>query len=173
MSPSCKSTIVSLSEVPFEGSSQISNSHYSNQRTVLVVDDEPMVADTLSAVLSLAGFTTHTAYDGVTALKRAGKLRPQLLISDVAMPGMNGVELALAMVKAVPECKVLLFSGHATSADLVRATDAGHDFPLLTKPIHPKEMIRHVEGRLTAPAHGVKAKVMAEPVFLHEMLETA
>ena len=134
------SQIIPLSEVPIE--------HPTQNPVVLVVDDEPLVADTLSVILSRAGFTTMTAYDAQTALEMAELTPPALLISDVAMPDMNGVELAIVLLATQPRCKVLLFSGHATNADLVTAMDAGHDFHLLAKPVHPTEMIRLVSKSL-------------------------
>ena len=162
MSPSLKSEIISISDVPLEGrisshSPQVKAVDSTSARelrspVVLVVDDEPLVADTLSAILTRAGYSTITAYDGPTALELATDAPPELLISEVAMPQMNGVELALAMVDSIPTCRVLLFSGHATSGDLLHALDAGYDFPLLSKPIHPTEMLKHIARRLMHPA---------------------
>jgi len=160
MSPSLNSIVVSLAEVPFEDS--IANT--THRATILVVDDEPLVADTLSAILARAGFKTHTAYDGVTALELANKFTPHLMISDVAMPEMNGVELAMTLLDEQPKCKVLLFSGHATSADLVNAFDAGHEFRLLSKPIHPTEMLKHITKTLDIPERHVAPVRLAQVV---------
>jgi CheY-like chemotaxis protein len=127
---------------------------------VLVVDDEPLVADTLAMILSRAGYMTVKAYGGPSALELACSIRPALLISDVAMPEMNGVELAMAVVKHSPDCGILLFSGHATERDLAPAREAGHDFTLLPKPIHPAEMLEHVSRSLHSTGH---AKSMTHP----------
>jgi len=108
-------------------------------------------------IFTRAGFSVLTAYDGLAALELVRCVKPELLISDVAMPDMNGVELALAVVKVAPACKVLLFSGHATSADLIRALDAGHDFPLLTKPVHPTELLRQVSKSLNLTQKATRA----------------
>jgi len=147
MSLSLNTEIVSLAEVPVE--EPIENTSW--KQVVLVVDDEPLVADTLSVILSRAGFNTMTAYNAQTALHLAATTPPALLISDVAMPDMNGVELAITLLETQPRCKILLFSGHATSADLVGALDAGHDFRLLAKPVHPTEMLRLVSKSLGVP----------------------
>jgi len=85
---------------------------------------------------------------------------------------MNGIQLALAMVNAVPTCKVLLFSGHATSADLLHTLDAGYDFPLLSKPVHPTEMLKHIARRLMHPIRKHPASLAAAAPFGH-ILETA
>jgi DNA-binding NtrC family response regulator len=68
-----------------------------------------------------------------------------LLLTDVVMPGMNGIELALAVSEKFPECKVLLFSGQTATAELLdRARKQGGDFPLLSKPIHPEDLLKKV-----------------------------
>jgi DNA-binding response OmpR family regulator len=124
---------------------------------VLVVDDERVIADTLSMILEKKGFAAMTAYDGVSALEIAAQVRPKLLISDVAMPLMNGIDLAIAIRQAVPDCEVILFSGQASTADLLAsARIAGHDFVTLTKPVHPSEMLARASAclgvRKEAPA---------------------
>ena len=144
MSPTCGSEVVSMAEVPVDDSAEI----LEGRLTVMVVDDEPLVADTLAMILAHAGYRAMRAYDARTALEMASVRAPDLLISDVAMPEMNGVELALGMVSMAPACKVVLFSGHARSVDLIRAYDAGHDFPLMAKPMHPTEMLGQVARSL-------------------------
>jgi CheY-like chemotaxis protein len=74
------------------------------------------------------------------------QLAPDLLISDVMMPGMTGVELAIHFRKAQPGCKVLLFSGQAATADLLeKAGGQGYEFDLLSKPVHPKDLPANFE----------------------------
>ena len=143
MSPTCGSEIIPIDQVPVDEAETIDD-----RRIVMVVDDEPLVADTLAMILTHAGYRAMRAYDARTALEMASVRAPDLLISDVAMPQMNGVELALGMVSMVPACKVVLFSGHARSVDLMRAYDAGHDFPLMAKPMHPSEMLGQVARSL-------------------------
>jgi CheY-like chemotaxis protein len=112
---------------------------------VLVVDDDCIIADTLAAILEISGYAPIAAYDGPSALEIATIIPPDLLISDVVMPGMSGVELAMALSQSVPDCKVLLFSGQAATLDLLSAARAaGHHFPALTKPVHPRLMLGHV-----------------------------
>ena len=116
-----------------------------DQPVVLIVDDERVIADTLSIILSRSGFSTMTAYDGESALEHARTVHPDVLISDVVMPEMTGVELAIAVTETVPGCKVLLFSGQAATVDLLeKARHRGHDFTILTKPVHPTDMLRRI-----------------------------
>ena len=112
--------------------------------TVLIVDDEPLIVQSLAAILSRNGFSTLSAHNGADALRIARETAPDLLITDVAMPGMDGVELAIRLVAEIASCKVLLFSAHASTLDLTPARSAGHDFPLLAKPVHPKQMLARV-----------------------------
>jgi CheY-like chemotaxis protein len=144
-------TVVPLAEVPQEDVEQQIAVH----PLVLVVDDEPLVADTLAAILSRAGFDTVAAYGASAALELARAVQPAFLISDVYMPGMNGIELAMTLLKSCPTCRVLLFSGHATMEDLKEARAAGYDFPLLAKPVHPVEIIGHLSRYLGSPARPV------------------
>lgn len=114
--------------------------HY--RPVVLVVDDETVIADTLAIILSKNGFAPITAYDGKTALEISRVIPPDLLLSDVAMLGMTGVDLAIAITTAVTDCKVLLISGQSSITDiLAEARNAGYEFPLLAKPLHPKELL--------------------------------
>ena len=113
---------------------------------ILVVDDEKRIADTLALILESKGYVSQAAYDAATALEVCRARTPNLLISDVVMPGMNGVELGIAMGRDFPSCKVLLFSGQAaTPAMLEDANAHGHSFELLAKPVHPVELLEKVE----------------------------
>ena len=60
------------------------------------------------------------------------------------MPEMDGIELAMQMTDEFPACEILLFSGHATGADLEGARRAGYEFPLMEKPIHPAHLVRYI-----------------------------
>jgi CheY-like chemotaxis protein len=129
--------VIPLSEVP-------SMSCDPEPRTVLVVDDEPLVANTLATILSQAGFDARPAYNGAHALQAAREQLPGFLLTDVRMPGMDGIELAMRVADEFPSCEILLFSGNATSADLESARRAGYEFPLMEKPIHPADLVRYI-----------------------------
>jgi CheY-like chemotaxis protein len=112
---------------------------------VLVVDDESAIADTLSQILSLKGYAAMPVYDGEEALETALLMPPELLITDVMLPGMSGIELAIQMRRIFPDCRVLLFSGQAATSDLLTsAARDGHQFTLLTKPVYPTDLLRRV-----------------------------
>ena len=111
-------------------------------QTVSVVDDEPVIASTLAAILNASGFQATAFTSPEDAIKAAEREGPSVLISDVVMPGMNGVDLAIHLRSLYPKCKVLLFSGQAATREIIDlAKNAGHDFELLAKPIHPKDLL--------------------------------
>jgi len=115
------------------------------KRRVLVLDDERIIADTLSAILNLPGYESAAVYRGEDAVERSRSFHPELVIADVVMPGMNGIEAAIAIRKMLPGCKILLFSGQAATADLLQeARRSGHDFEILSKPVHPDELLAKI-----------------------------
>lgn len=123
---------------------------------VLIVDDEPVIADTLAVILHKAGYQTTTAYNGTEALQKAIELEPDMVISDVMMPDISGIDTAVQIKAILPNCKVLLFSGQAASADLLaKSRRDGHEFDLLNKPIHPQDLINRLT--LVMPALGKTA----------------
>jgi DNA-binding response OmpR family regulator len=146
MSKAMKFQTVPLAELPLKRSVSQNDAH---QPVVLIVDDEAVIADTLSVILKQAGFTTMVAYDGQSALTIAKTMPPDLLLTDVVMPGLSGVDLAIAIRKSVPDCKILLFSGQAATADLLgEAGSQGHDFTLLSKPLHPRDLLARLSQTL-------------------------
>src|ERR1700734_3096533 len=133
-----ESQVVPISTVPPADTSAF-------RPVVLVVDDESAIADTVAEILSRSGYAARTAYDAEEALETALMTPPEMLITDVVLPGMSGIELAIKMRRMFPDCKTLLFSGQAATVDLLaNANGAGHHFNLLHKPIHPKDLLRHV-----------------------------
>lgn len=115
---------------------------------VLVVDDEHRIVDTISEILEGAGFQVFSAYDGWTALEAAARFRPDYLLSDVLMPRMNGVELAIAIQKMHPAARILLFSGQAGISDiLIEGQQQGLEFELIAKPLHPLKLIQILQER--------------------------
>lgn len=114
---------------------------------VLVVDDERVIADTLAIILNQHGYDASAVYTGTGAVERAHAVKPDLIISDVIMPDMNGIEAAIRIRKFLPSCKILLFSGQAATADLLESARAqGHEFEILAKPVHPQDLLAKLRG---------------------------
>lgn len=109
---------------------------------VIVADDEKLIANTLAIILNQSGFEATAVYSGEEAVKLAEAVQPHLLISDVVMGGMTGIEAAIQVQNKLPSCKILLFSGQAITADLLKKARAqGYSFELLIKPVHPKDLL--------------------------------
>src|SRR6266702_6974508 len=117
---------------------------------IFVVDDEFVIATTLATILERSGFEAVSFTDPLKALKAAHINPPDLLISDVVMPEISGIDLAIQLTEAYPHCKVLLFSGQAATSNLLEvARVRGHDFEVLSKPIHPAEFLKKIRDVTT------------------------
>jgi DNA-binding NtrC family response regulator len=118
----------------------------SHSQTVFVVDDEPGSASTIAAILTASGFQATVFTDVEKAIKAAESSSPSVLISDVVMPQMNGIELAIRFRATCPECKILLFSGNTSADSLMEvALHQGHAFTLMSKSILPKDLVAAIE----------------------------
>ena len=112
---------------------------------ILVVDDEKVIADTIVQILNHNGFIAEAAYGGEEAIEKARRHCPELVLSDVLMPKIDGVETGIAIRELCPDTRIILFSGQAATVEILsRARDRGHTFELLPKPIHPTQLIKHL-----------------------------
>jgi CheY-like chemotaxis protein len=113
-----------------------------SKRRVLVVDDEEVIANTLAIILNNAGYEARAVFSGEQAIELLESFQPEMLITDVIMPGMTGIEAAIATRNRLPKCNILLFSGQAVTADLLQeARTQGHEFDILAKPVHPSDLL--------------------------------
>jgi CheY-like chemotaxis protein len=117
---------------------------------VLVVDDESTIAETLVEILNGEGFQAMAAGAADSALAMARTFEPDVVVTDVVMPGLSGVELGVRIRQMLPTCRVILFSGQTATVDLLKeARKHGHEFEIVAKPIKPETflaMIRHPRG---------------------------
>lgn len=117
-------------------------SQNSTKPKVLVADDERVIADTLAMILNQSGFEARAVYSGERALEEAPTFQPNMLISDVIMADLNGIDAAIRIREILPTIKILLFSGQAATADLLeRARSEGYEFEILAKPVHPQDLL--------------------------------
>jgi CheY-like chemotaxis protein len=114
---------------------------------ILVVDDEALIADTIVQILNRNGFIAEAAYSGEQAIEYAKRSCPDLVLSDVLMPQIDGVEAAIQISQLCPDTRIVLFSGQAATLEILsRARDRGYNFELLPKPIHPTQLIQHLRS---------------------------
>jgi DNA-binding NtrC family response regulator len=113
---------------------------------VVVVDDEKIIADSLALICESKGHAARTAYSGEEAIELCHSFRPHAVISDVKMGGMSGVDLAIYLAEAQPECRVLLVSGHDSAlAYAEESAQRGHFHTILPKPFHPSEVLNFLQ----------------------------
>jgi DNA-binding response OmpR family regulator len=112
------------------------------KRKVIVADDDETIATTLELILKQAGFEARAVFNGEQLIELLDTFEPEIMIIDVVMPGMTGIEVAIAVRNRIPVCKILLFSGQAATADLLeQAKTHGHEFEIVAKPIHPSDLL--------------------------------
>ena len=110
---------------------------------IYVVDDEELITKTLAEILNGSGFEAVAFTDPFSALRAAESKGPDVLITDVSMAGLNGIELSIQFKVLHPECRVLLFSGAISTGPLLaNAAQRGFEFTILAKPVHPTEIIK-------------------------------
>jgi len=129
----------------------VSNEFFSPR--VYIVDDEWIIAETLATILTKNGFRARAFHNPNQALVRAMDQPPDILLTDVFMPGLDGIEMAITLRRAGHNCRILLFSGQAGAVDLLcDARRRGYDFELLEKPLHPMQLLlrlRNTKNRVS------------------------
>lgn len=116
---------------------------------VVVVDDEKLIADTLGEILRLHGMEVKVCYDPMFAITAGRTLNPHVLISDIVMPRMSGLQLARYYAEHHPECRVLLISGNVTKL-LAEAESDGPLPQVLEKPVHPAQILAFIDSCVAA-----------------------
>jgi CheY-like chemotaxis protein len=117
---------------------------------VFVVDDERVIASTTAKILLNSGYEARSFVDPLEALEAAQVDCPDLVIADVFMLELSGIDLAIRLKELCPACNVLLFSGQAETQDLLDAARRqGHEFAVLAKPIHPTELLARIKSLAT------------------------
>jgi CheY-like chemotaxis protein len=135
---------------PFSGRKiqfDLSRLHGGGQK-ILVIDDEITIADSLAEILSDHGFEVMAAYDGPEAIAKAREICPDVVLCDVVMPQLNGVDTVIAIRQICPNARIFLFSGQAGTTDILKNARAqGHSFELLPKPMHPEELLSRLSRK--------------------------
>jgi two-component system C4-dicarboxylate transport response regulator DctD len=119
--------------------------------TVLIVDDEEMIRTALDQWLRLSGFTTHVASDARSALERLDAIRPHVILSDVRMPGLSGLDLLSKVRERLVPVEVILITGHGDVPMAVEAMREGA-FDFLQKPYVPDQLVASIR-RAAEQAH--------------------
>lgn len=114
-----------------------------------IVDDEDVIASMLEMILANKGFDARSFFNPLDALKAAHSAVPDLLITDITMSKMNGIELAVQMKQLHPHCEILLSSGYfLTSEQLAEAGSQGRQFAFLPKPVRMESLFAKIDQLL-------------------------
>ncbi len=113
---------------------------------VAVVDDEHIVADTLAEILNNHGFQAKALYSGESAVDEVEVFRPQIILSDVRMGGIDGVEAAIRIRKLHPECRIILFTASPVRHSIHARIDL-LGFEFIERPLHPQEVLALLANR--------------------------
>jgi CheY-like chemotaxis protein len=118
---------------------------------VIVIDDESLIAETVVEILKAEGFEATAVSSGLSAIELAKIWSPDVVLSDVIMPGLNGIETGTRIREVAPSCKVILFSGQAATVDLLEeARQYGHRFDILAKPIKPEQLVSAIRAKYSS-----------------------
>ena len=122
------------------------------KQRVLVVDDDRLVADTLSMIFIAHGFEAQARYSAGEALACARTFSPSLLLCDVTMPEETGLQLADAVNRELPSCKMLMLTAYSSNAASVElhAMRTKRPLKLLNKPCRPELLLKEVDALLSA-----------------------
>ncbi|MBZ5720329.1 MAG: response regulator transcription factor [Acidobacteriia bacterium] len=137
-----------------------------NHRRILVVDDEPQITRVLRTSLSSQGYDIRAANDGETALEIMKDWTPELVITDLSMPNMDGLELC-RRIRSVSQIPIIVLSVRGEERTKIQALDAGAD-DYVTKPFGIDELLARVRAHLRrAPAVGSEAPTLIEVGDFH------
>jgi DNA-binding NtrC family response regulator len=142
------------------------------RKDILIVDDEPLVGESLREMLIMEGFKADVVLDGQAALAKIGEDHYDLILSDIQMPGLNGIELLKELKGRAPETAVIFITGHGHIAGAVEAIKLGA-YDYITKPIDDLRLqitIRHAldQKKLRASYNSLKQRI--KPWSLDETL---
>ena len=120
------------------------------QVRVLVVDWDRSHALTLAATMRRAGFKVATAFNGKEAVAKAATFRPDLLVTEVYLGRLSGIDAASQITAALPNCKILYLSSEATVADIAKAAPAELVYSFTPKPLHPLDLLNAIAYMVSA-----------------------
>jgi len=135
--------------------------------TILVVDDEEPIVDLVASYLIAEGFVVHRAYDGLSALVLARSVRPDLVVLDVMLPGIDGVEVCRRLHQDTT-VYVLMLTARTEEVDKLIGLSVGAD-DYLTKPFSPRELVARVKAILRRQRHG-PAPALERPILQFDLL---
>jgi two-component system response regulator GlrR len=143
-----------------------------NPQKILLIDDDPGLLRLLSIRLTSAGYAVETADSALAALARLDTIQPQVIITDLRMEGMDGMQLLSELHAKRPGLPIILLTAHGTIPDAVRATQGGA-FGFLTKPVDKEELLSQVKRAMTASGEryeGAQEEIVTRSAIMLDLL---
>src|SRR5258706_6207321 len=137
---------------------------------ILVIDDEPSIVNLVSAYLKPEGYEVFTAVDGPSGLKAARAYKPDILLLDVMLPGMDGIEL-LTRLRRESDVYVVLLTARTEETDKIVGLSVGAD-DYVTKPFSPRELVARIKAALRRLQTGNSAGTGATLSFKHVLIDS-
>ncbi|MCR4406988.1 MAG: response regulator transcription factor [Anaerolineae bacterium] len=117
-----------------------------NKRKILIVDDNPKIVDLVRLYLEKDGYRVLVAYDGLTALELARQKQPDLIVLDLLLPGMDGLDVC-RVLRAESEVPIIMLTAKTTEEDKLVGLELGAD-DYVTKPFSPRELVARIRAVL-------------------------
>lgn len=137
---------------------------------ILVIDDEQSIRKLVSAYLHPEGYEVYTASDGTSGLKAARAYKPDLVVLDIMLPGMDGIEL-LSQLRRESEVYVIMLTAKAEETDKIVGLSVGAD-DYVTKPFSPRELVARIKAALRRQYSGSSLQDRNVLVFRHVRIDT-
>ena len=147
-----------------------SQAHATTAHSVLLIDDEQHIADVVVYALEEHGFRIRTALDGDAGLARYEASRPDLVLLDLNLPGLSGLDLFQAIRARRPEQAIIMLTARGDEIDRILGLELGAD-DYVTKPFSPRELVARVKAvlrRCAAPAPPAPPRLCQGPFELDE-----
>lgn len=118
------------------------------------MEDEAVVLRTLELILKQHGYDTRGARTGTDGIALASTFHPEILLCDINLPDIDGIQVALRIKGSIADVRVVLLSGEISSAELLdEAKRAGHYFEVLAKPTEPRQLLNTLQSKITSDRH--------------------
>ena len=137
---------------------------------ILVIDDEQSILKLVSAYLRPEGYEVYTASDGTSGLKAARAYKPDVVVLDIMLPGMDGVEL-LSQLRRESDVYVIMLTAKAEETDKIVGLSVGAD-DYVTKPFSPRELVARIKAALRRQYSGSSLRDRNVLVFRHVRIDT-
>ena len=131
---------------------------------ILVVDDDVALAEMISIVLRGEGYTPHQAFDGQDALLQIPDVKPDLILLDVMLPGLDGIEVC-TRIREFSGVPIIMLTAKGDTTDVVKGLESGAD-DYVVKPFNPKELVARIRTRLRPSSEGSNSVISVGDVTI-------